>query len=126
MPYIADMDRARSLEGTLVGNGQCVTLVQAVASIPSTSQWHQGGLVKGSGRITPGTVIATFDPNGEYGSRMDGTSHAAIYLRQDAAGIWVLDQWHGKTTQPVLERLIRFKGGMGSKVNDGDQYYVVQ
>lgn len=82
--------------------------------------------MKGSGLITPGTVIATFDPNGGYGSRMDVTSHAAIYLRQDAAGIWVLDQWHGKTTQPVHERLTRFKGGMGSKVNDGDQYYVVQ
>ena len=36
---------------------------------------------------------------------------AAIYLYQDARGIWVYDQWQG---QPVHKRLIRFEGGSGA------------
>ncbi|WBO60758.1 BPSL0067 family protein [Acidocella sp. MX-AZ03] len=73
-----------------------------------------------------GTIIATFDVNGRYGNHLDGSSHGAIYLGQNAHGILVLDQWKGhSTTQPVHERLIRFKKGTGIKVDDGDQYYVV-
>jgi len=82
--------------------------------------------VRGNVSITPGTVIATFDPDGHYGNHKDGRSHAAVYLSQNAIGIQVLDQWKGNTVQPVHERTIRFKGGHGLKVDDGDQFYVVQ
>jgi hypothetical protein len=50
----------------------------------------------------PGTIIATFDPNGHYGNHTDGRSHAAIYLGQNASGIQIIDQFiekrNGKTT----------------------------
>ena len=52
---------------------------------------------------------------------------AAIYLYQDARGIWVYDQWQG---QPVHKRLIRFEGGSGakpgSKSNDGRRFAVIE
>jgi hypothetical protein len=67
-----------------------------------------------------------FDADGRYGNHTDGSSHAAIYLAQDVSGLQVLDQWKGSTVQPVHERSIRFKNGVGAKVNDGDQFYVVE
>jgi hypothetical protein len=125
MPYVADLIAADALKGQLVGNGQCVTFIHAAIPTPPSSAWRKGTQVKGA-MITPGTVIATFDSDGRYGNHMNGSSHAAIYLGQDLLGIRVLDQWHGHTTQPVHERLIRFKGGHGLKVDDGDQFYVVR
>ncbi len=86
----------------------------------------QRSKVKGDGTLQPGTVIATFDPGGHYGNHLDGRSHAAVYVGQNAAGILVLDQWHGHKKQPVHQRLIRFKAGHGSKVDDGDQFYVAE
>lgn len=126
MSYVANMAEANSLKGQLVGNGQCVTFVHAVVSIPPSSSWHQGEKVRTANLIRPGTVIATFDPNGRYGNHIDGRSHAAIYLGRNAAGIQVLDQWNGHTVQPVHERTIRFGNGYGVKVNDGDQFHVVE
>ncbi|CAH2936253.1 MAG: hypothetical protein CPDRYMAC_4348, partial [uncultured Paraburkholderia sp.] len=102
------------------------TFVHAVASIPASSTWHCGHKVKDAALIMPGTVIATFDPNGRYGNHTDGRSHAAIFLGRDPTGIRVLDQWNGHTTQPVHERVIRYRNGLGLKVNDGDQFYVVE
>lgn len=125
MPYIANLTTARSYLGKLVGNGQCVSFIQQVVNIPAASAWRRGTHVRGAAGMLPGTVIATFDPNGRYGNRIDGTSHAAIYLRQDAAGLHVLDQWTGRTMQPVHERLIRFKNGDGLPVNDGDAFDAV-
>ncbi|WGS50055.1 BPSL0067 family protein [Paraburkholderia sp. D15] len=126
MPYVANLAVANALKGQLVGDGQCVSFVHEVVSIPASSLWNQGDLVKGSSSIAPGTVIATFDSNGRYGNHTDGRSHAAIYLGQNETGIRVLDQWNGHTQQPVHERTIRFRNGHGPKVNDGDQFYVVR
>lgn len=126
MPYVANLAAANALKGQLVGNGQCVTFVHEVVSIPGSSLWSKGDAVKGSASIAPGTVIAVFDANGRYGNHTDGRSHAAIYLGQSDNGIRVLDQWNGNTQQPVHERTIRFKNGQGAKVNDGDQFYVVR
>lgn len=132
MPFIADMKKANDLqrEKKLIGNGQCVSLVHAVAVIPPASLWHQGDLVMKNKDIVPGTVIATFDDDGRYGNHTDHTSHAAIYLGQTREGILVLDQWKGKThkldhiPQP---RLIRFvHASPAEKVDQGDQYYVVK
>jgi len=67
-----------------VGDGQCVAFVRAASGAPHTSVWKQGKLVKTVSTIFPGTAIATFDQNGKYGSRKDGTSHAAVFIRKSA------------------------------------------
>jgi len=126
LAYVANVAKAKTMIGKLVGDGQCVTFIHAAVAIPATSFWRPGPKVSGNLALALGTVIATFDPNGRYGNHLDGRSHAAIYLGQDAFGIRVLDQWKGRTVQPVHFRTIRFKHGHGDKANDGDQFYVVQ
>ena len=123
-----DMNKANALvqEKKLVGNGQCVALIHAVTNIPATVAWHKGEQVKDNPHILPGTIIATFDSNGRYGNHTDGTSHVAIYLHQTVDGIVVVDQWNGRTKQPPHQRTIRFRSGIGLRVDDGSQYYVVQ
>jgi hypothetical protein len=120
MTYIASNPAAWL--GKTVPDGQCVAYVKLAAGTPATPAWKRGVLVKGNSTIRSGTVIATFDPNGKYGNHVDGRSHAAIYLRQDAQGITVLDQWVG---QPVHQRLLRFGVAGAKPVNDGNQFYVV-
>jgi len=122
MTYIAQ--DPESYKGKVVGTGHCVPFVQKASGAPITSNWKRGVKVKGNASILEGTAIATFDVNGKYTNSMDGTSHAAIYVGQDAVGLQVWDQWK---TQPVHERTIRFQGGAdGVKpVNDGDAFYVI-
>jgi hypothetical protein len=108
--------------GTVVGDGQCVAFVKVASGAPATSAWTQGSQVRG-GSPTKGTAIATFDPDGTYGNHTDGTSHAAIYISQDASGLQVWDQWTG---QPVHQRTIAFRAGVGQPVNDGDAFYVIE
>lgn len=125
MAYVAAAPRSRV--GESVGDGHCVAYVRAGAYAPAASTWKKGKQVKGQADLISGTAIATFDANGQYGNRKDGTSHAAIYLRQDETGVYVLDQWitHGKP-QPVHERRIRFNNSKGKRINNGDEYYVVE
>ncbi|HJS87272.1 MAG TPA: BPSL0067 family protein [Acetobacteraceae bacterium] len=114
-----------------VGTGQCVPLVQQATGAPLTSQWHRGALVKGNMNIRPGTAIATFDDDGHYGNHTDGRSHAAIYLGQDAYGIWVIDQWNERRPgQPARRiaphaRRISFDDRKKS-IDNGNKYYVVE
>ena len=68
-------------------------------------------------------AIATFDPDGRYGNHTDGRSHAAIFMEQVDDGLLVWDQWHD---QPVHQRVIRFRGGEGRWVNDGDRFFVIE
>jgi hypothetical protein len=123
MPYVARNPQA--YDGKVVGTGQCVAFVQAASAAPNTGMWKQGTLVKGQSALAAGTVIATFSAAGKYTNSMDGTSHAAIYVQQDARGILVWDQWVG---QPVHQRWIRFQGAApGVKpVNNGDFFCVVE
>jgi hypothetical protein len=80
--------------------------------------------VAGDNTIPEGTAIATFDPAGTYGNHTDGRSHGAIYVSQVAGqGLDVYDQWLG---QPVHQRMIHFRKGVGLAVNDGNQFYVVE
>ena len=125
MPCIAAPPR--SWVGKSVGDGQCVAYARASAYAPAASTWKQGLQVKGQIDLQVGTVITTFDSNGQYGNRKDGTSHAAIYLRQDETGNYVLDQWitQGKP-QPVHERRIRFNNAKAKRINNGDEYDVVE
>jgi hypothetical protein len=123
MAYVAPSPEA--YQGQAVGSGQCVAFVEKASGAPLTSGWHRGMQVKGNAaQIQKGTAIATFDSNNTYGNHTDGTSHAAIYVGQDANGIQVWDQWTG---QPVHQRTLRFQGGApGVKpVNDGDAFYVI-
>src|SRR5258708_3409608 len=120
MTYIAQ--KPEDYQGTVVGSGQCVAFVEAASGAPLTSSWNKGTKVRGNA-VQKGVAIATFDANGKYGNHTDGTSHAAIYISQDAVGIQVWDQW---LAQPVHQRTIRFQGGApGVKpVNDGDAFYL--
>jgi hypothetical protein len=110
-------------EGKKIGSGQCVAFVQECANAPLTSLWKKGGKVRGNLTVKRGTAIATFDKDGKYPNRGTG-NHAAIYVSQDASGIWVYDQWLAQGA--VKKRLIRFKNGLGSVSNDGDAYSVIE
>lgn len=124
MPHVSV--NPKTYEKTSVGDGQCVAFVRTASHAPQTTIWQRGELVKTANNIAVGTVIATFDDNGRYGSRKDGTSHTAIFLRKSSIGIVVLDQWiTNGVRQPVHERTIRFGNVAGKKINNGDKYYVV-
>jgi len=118
MSYVAS-DPAANL-GKVVGTGQCVAYVREATGAPPSSLWKEGSKVKGND-IPTGTAIATFQ-DGIYHNATDGSSHAAIYLSQDATGLWVHDQWIG---QPVHKRQIRFRNGATTANNDGDAFSVV-
>lgn len=127
MSYMAKNPAAYN--GKVVGSpplvGQCAVFVQVVSGAPRTGVWRRGRHARGDMTVLAGMAIATFDAVGRYTNSVDGTSHAAIYLRQDDAGILVWDQWVG---QPVHQRWIRFQGGKpGVKpANDGDAFYVIE
>lgn len=110
----------KKFDGQVVGDGECVAFARACSGAPPTASWKQGVKVRG-GQVAIGAVIATFT-NGKYTS-ISGTSHAAIYVGQTDKTIGVWDQWKGHA---VSLRALRFKGGAGSPVNDGDQFYVVE
>ncbi|MGB6977449.1 MAG: BPSL0067 family protein, partial [Gammaproteobacteria bacterium] len=57
-----------------------------------------------------------------YPNQGHGYSHAAIYLRQDASGIWVLDQWRG---QPVHQRHILFTNNYTRHISNNSNAYSV-
>jgi hypothetical protein len=69
------------------------------------------------------TAVATFDANGRYGNHADGRSHAAIFVRQHGHGMAVFDQW---LTQPVQQRVIRWKDGVGKACDDASRYYCIE
>jgi hypothetical protein len=109
--------------GAVVGTGHCVPYVQAVAKVGHTSSWRRGELVL-HGEVLPGTVIATFGPDGRYANATDGSSHAAIYLDETPRGaLRVIDQWVGWA---CAERVIRDKAGVGPAADDASRYYVVE
>ena len=110
-----------SFVGQSVGSGQCVALVQAAdPGVGLTRTWVQGAQVQGNTSLVPGTVIATFNGQGQYANATDGSSHAAIYLGQNAQGIQVLDQWAGS---PAAYRTIRWSGVTAA--NTGSSFHVV-
>jgi len=109
--------------GQVVGTGHCVALIQTAAHAPHTRAWRRGSKVRG-GNVPTGTAIATFGKtSGKYENKTDGSSHAAIFIEEQSGGISVFDQW---LKHPTAQRLIRFKGGVGTANNDADQFYVVE
>lgn len=126
MAYV--YDKAEELAGkTPVGTKQCVALVKEYAGAPQTSLWKEGARVKGDKTLKKGTAIATF-VDGKYQNRSTG-NHAALYLSQDAAGIWVIDQW--STSGTIRKRQLSFRGTKpdGTYVNpsnNGDAFSVIE
>ncbi len=109
--------------GQNVGSGQCVALVQAAdSSVGLTKTWAEGAQVQGNTQIQPGTAIATFDNSGRYANATDGSSHAAIYLGQNAQGIQVMDQW---SDHAASYRTISWNNPGATAANTGSQFYVV-
>lgn len=114
----------------LVGTGTCVALVQHYVNVGHTSTWREGEPVRGNQTIRKGTAIATFR-NGRYPNLSSG-NHAAFYIRQDATGIWVMDQWPNDPRKPrVSMRHIPFRGqnSDGSFVNpsnNGDAVSIIE
>jgi len=106
-----------------VRTGQCVEFVKKCSGAPSASSWRKGVKVMGNQNMSKGIAIATFDSNGRYPNNATG-NHAAIYIGQDATGIWVYDQWVRKGC--VSKRYIRLKGTTGMSSNDADDYYVIE
>ena len=118
--WIAERPEAHA--GQAVGNGHCVAFVRQAAGLPHTSQWRRGPSAR-HGALTPGTAIATFDQSGRYENHTGGRSHAAVLIKVTAPGLMVWDQWVGT---PVHRRTIRFRGGAGQPVNDGDAFFAIE
>jgi hypothetical protein len=100
--------------------GQCVSYVKQVCpTLPATTSWKQGAQVKDNNKIVAGTVIATFNASGKY------EGHAAIYVSQSPAGVYVYDQYVAPPNpKPVGPRTLRW--GAPRDVNNGDKFYVVE
>ncbi|MDF0605992.1 BPSL0067 family protein [Neisseriaceae bacterium TC5R-5] len=119
-----------TLENTnMVGTHQCVDLVKLKCGAPQTALWKKGVVVKGTPNITPGTAIATLH-GGSYANNSTG-NHAAIYVDQDASGIYVLDQWNNKPGGKITKRKLPFKGFNkdGKPIdpsNNGDAFWVIE
>jgi hypothetical protein len=109
----------------VVGEGhhhaQCAVLAQWFGrGVPHTCHWKPGEQVKGK-VLTPGTVIAVFNRNGDYVNRHG--FHTALYVGQDKHGIKVIEQFKG------LEKIRLHKynfGDMSSIEKNADSYYVVE
>jgi hypothetical protein len=88
MPY--KFPEVASLEGeNLVGNHQCVALVQHYTRAPHTSSWREGSRVLDAVNIPIGTAIATF-VNGRYPNHAHG-NHAALFISREGNCIRVMD-----------------------------------
>jgi hypothetical protein len=134
MSYILRPETGKTLEDSysgksyvspLTGQTECVAFLQAtIPAVPQTKQWTEGKkVVMGDVTIVSGTAIATF-VDGKYpGPGKD--KHAAIYLKQDAVGIQVLDQW--ATQGKVAPRTIQWQPPASAKIqNDGKKYSVIE
>jgi len=129
MPYI--YSRVMELENTAkVGSTECVALVQIYAAAPHTSLWKAGAKLLGNHLIAPGTAIATFVGE-RYPNRPHG-NHAALFIRQDGHGVWVMDQWSGNTAKPLVsQRVISLKrqhrdGNCFDSSNNAGAFHVIE
>ena len=113
----------------VVGSHQCVALVQEYAGAPRTTYWRQGEAVMGNKTIKEGTAIATF-VDGRYPNRPHG-NHAALFVRELANGIVVVDQWKAGKKTKISVRTIKSQGKdkKGKFVNPGenaDAFFVIE
>lgn len=124
---------------TLIANGQCARLPQALTSVGHTSRWQAGDRVVDVARtLKPGTVIANFkliDGKMKYPNAHG--YHAAIFVKAEGfsvvtgkpSQIIVFDQWIGPTAKethvPGL-RPIRARGpSLYKPCDNANEFYVV-
>ena len=118
--------------GSAVARGMPIKkLAERPIGVPLDARWRQGARVQGNMNIAPNTVIATFDSDGRHGNHSDHTSHAAIYLGQDAQGIQVIGQFKEHSADRPLflyphKRTLRFGQAHDSISNRGEYFYVVR
>jgi len=120
--------KVETLEGKpKVFGGSCAGIVQWYTIAGLANFWREGIAVRGNSvKIVKGTAVATF-VNGKYPNKPSG-NHAALYVSQDAAGVYVMDQWTAKHT--IGKRLMRFKGKQADGTyfdpsNNGDALSVI-
>lgn len=123
-----DVETIPDVNAELVSTGSCASLVQHYTRVGQAANWKAGDVVKGHPSIKRGTAIATF-VNGVYPNDEHG-NHAALYVSQNAAGIWVVEQW--KSLTRPQKRQLSFKGkndaGTGWKdpSNNGDAFSIIE
>lgn len=105
--------------------GECVSLGKALSK-NNAAGYQRGSNIMSSSMIQPGTVIATFRPDGTYDS-WGGTGHVAIfrgyiYGGSGRIGIQVWDQNY--VSPYAVGRHNLMSSGVG--VNDADNYYTVR
>lgn len=123
MPYI--YRKVSGLEQQpKVGTHECVALVREYTNAPPSSTWRQGAAVLDNMNIEKGTAIATFI-DGKYPNKKTG-NHAALFLRFDPYGFWVMDQWRSDIGKPkISSRLIKVKP-RGKASDNAAAYYIVE
>lgn len=123
-----------ALEGKeKVGTKQCVALLQHyLPLIGHTSSWSEGDDVFENEDIEPGTAIATF-VKGRYPNQASG-NHAALFLKHDLNGFWIMDQWSSDTKKKLIgARLIQSlgkpnlaNGAFYNASNNADAYSIIE
>lgn len=135
MPHI--YPDVRKLEGKpLIGDGNCVALVQQLTDVGWTGSWRPMVRVLDAGYIRVGAVIATFDKYGRYANRPRG-NHAALFLGMGPLDmktgrpsyILVMDQWKTKAAVGARKILPREKlkadGGIYEDSDNAETFWVV-
>lgn len=136
MAYIYSGQVRRLVGKPLVGNGNCVVLVQQLVKLPHHSRWRQGQHVVDVGTLWPGTAIATFE-NGVYPNWPTG-NHVAFFAgpgpkKPDGSlrSFWIVEQYKGSGRIQLRE--ISSQGQVDSKwgkrwkdpSNNADAFYVI-
>jgi hypothetical protein len=131
MPHILQPPPGKTLDDYIgnsytneKGHAECVEFIKQALRAPATSSWTEGKkITKGDSTMIRGTAIATF-VDGRYSHLGSGNQHAAIYLFQDAIGIWVLDQF---TKQGAVDkRSIRWTPTSPGKSNDANAFSTIE
>lgn len=92
------------------GTIQCVGLVKYYSDCGRAADWSQGPAVNG-GEVERGTVIATFDKDGNYPNNKTH-NHACFFIEQqaDGSGFRVLEQHVAPFPDKIQVRVIKYKG----------------
>lgn len=123
-----------------MGDGDCAKLPQLPLQMPLTTYWRKGlhvlgndnavyqnGLKVSDRAILKGTVIATFNNEGNY--PQSGGRHAAIYLDQGkdkkGAFIRVIDQWIRKDGTVYTPKIRNIYPTDGYISNNAEAFSVV-
>ena len=110
---------------------QCVYLVQSLSDSGRTQDGHgHGRWFAGThmapdtvGSIPVGTPVASgWDSEGAYPNGRH--QHAAVFLRADATGFWVVEQYAGKPS--IMERHLDWVTNRTDYFHDANQYYTIR